>query len=127
MKRTDQERPGFLMAAATRLKHTPTEAETVLLAPLTEMGFSYQVPVALPRIKHPERKDWLVLDFYHPGRKLCIEVDGGYHRKRKGRDGRRDRRLAQHGIRTMRITNAEVLGDFDATVALIRYAEGGSK
>ncbi len=111
------------MTRASLMRTNPTKAEAALWRALEPLGFLRQVPMALPRLKHPSRLDYYVLDFYHARRKLCIEVDGGYHRKRKGRDERRDRRLAQHGVRTLRIANAEVLDDFEATVALIRYAE----
>jgi len=51
---------------------------------------------------------YYILDFYHAGAQLCIEVDGGIHKKQKGRDRRRDTRLATMGIKTLRFDNWQV-------------------
>ena len=49
------------------------------------------------------------MDLYHPGARLCVELDGSVHAKTKGRDGRRDRALATMGIKTLRFPNGDVL------------------
>jgi len=54
-----------------------------------------------------------IADFYCPAAKLVIEVDGEAHDKgdRPRRDAERDRRVAELGLRTMRIPAAAVLVD----------------
>jgi very-short-patch-repair endonuclease len=61
-----------------------------------------------------------ILDAFHEGARLCVEVDGGVHRRRRGRDRRRDTRLRTLGIRTLRIPNARVMGELQAVVDEIR-------
>ena len=114
----------FLIREAEHMRREPTKAEAALWAALKPLGFVQQLAVRVPRLKSA-RNDYFILDFFHLGRKLCVEVDGSSHRRRKGRDGRRDRRLAAHGIRTLRVSNEDVLGDLDATLVLIRYAHNG--
>jgi very-short-patch-repair endonuclease len=55
------------------------------------------------------------LDLYHPASRLAIEVDGGIHARRRGRDRRRDTRMALQGITTLRISNHRVLTDLEAS------------
>lgn len=110
---------GFIQAAAERMKLSPTKAEARLLGALAPLGFLRQWPIAVPRLKHPERVDYLILDFFHEKWRLAVEVDGGVHARQRGRDRRRDTRLATLGIRTLRVTNREVERDLDAVVARI--------
>ncbi|WP_213980250.1 endonuclease domain-containing protein [Sphingomonas sp. dw_22] len=61
------------------------------------------------------------LDFYCDVAKLCIEVDGEAHERgdRPDRDAKRDAWLAVHGITTLRIPAAEVLGNLEGVVRLV--------
>jgi very-short-patch-repair endonuclease len=59
------------------------------------------------------------LDLYHPATRLAIEVDGGSHWNRMGRDRRRDTRVALQGITTLRYSNRRVLTDLVGVVAEI--------
>jgi hypothetical protein len=54
-----------------------------------------------------------IADFYDRGSKTIIEVDGPYHNDpvQMANDSARDRHLKSLGLRTIRITNAEVLAD----------------
>jgi len=54
-----------------------------------------------------------ILDFYFLRCGLCVEIDGASHstKKRKEYDMRRDERLADIGIKTIRFTNEEVMKD----------------
>lgn len=58
------------------------------------------------------------LDFALIDKKLCVEIDGSSHRKKKQRllDEKRDRNLAAIGWRTIRFTNEEVLADPTGTI-----------
>ena len=60
-----------------------------------------------------------IADFYCPAAKLVIEVDGEAHDRgeRAARDERRDRDVAQLGLRTMRVPAAAVLSDPAETIA----------
>lgn len=67
--------------------------------------------------------DWIV-DFYFPGIRLAVEVDGGYHRapSRWRADLAKARDLEARGITLLRLTNTEVLGDRDHVVTRLRAA-----
>jgi very-short-patch-repair endonuclease len=61
-----------------------------------------------------------VLDFYCAERRLAVEVDGqGHNHGPLGRDERRDSDLAQRGVRVLRFTAADVMGDIEAVLATI--------
>ena len=85
----------------------PTDAEARLWEILEPLGFRCQEPYegVTKNLGH-----WsYILDFFHWGHNLCVEVDGSCHRKRKGRDRRRDTRLRGEGITTLRLSNNQVL------------------
>ena len=56
-----------------------------------------------------------ILDFYCPEKKLCLEVDGWGHNMgdQPERDLRRDAFLVKNGIRTVRLSAADVMGSLD--------------
>lgn len=112
MKRTPAETRGFLQTNAERMRRWPTKAEETIRPWLTMLGFEFQ---------HPFGHNNAILDFYHKGYKIAVEIDGGYHKKRQGPDARRDRRLRKYaGITTLRFTNKRVLEDTEACVREIR-------
>ena len=49
------------------------------------------------------------LDFFFPSSMVAVEIDGSSHRFRKGTDRRRDADFRSVGIRTIRISNKDVL------------------
>jgi len=65
-----------------------------------------------------------VLDFYCDAARLCVEVDGASHGAgaRPLRDEFRDGWLAEHGVKTLRLSAELVLQDVDDAVATIRQA-----
>ena len=65
-----------------------------------------------------------IADFFAPAARLVVEVDGSYHARRRSADRRRDRVLASHGYRTLRIAAQLVLGDRATARALIVRALG---
>ena len=101
---TESERAQFRQVRAEEMLRWPTPAERKLAADLLPLGFKAQVDISLEGGHHG-----YILDFYHAAGQLCVEVDGGYHKKRKGPDRRRDNRLRMAGVITVRCTNAEVL------------------
>jgi ATP-dependent DNA helicase RecQ len=67
-----------------------------------------------------------MLDFYCPELKLAVEVDGDVHHTedQAAHDERRDRWLAQRGVRTVRIPARLVLGDIHAVVRQLLFEVG---
>ena len=62
-----------------------------------------------------------ILDFFCESKSLAVEVDGGYHKFNKASDYRRDYNLTfSRGIRTLRFTNEQVLGDVEGVIRRIR-------
>ena len=117
MMRTLAERAEFVERAAAHMAANPTKAEDALYDILIPLGFIPQWSVGGST---KNGGAWIyILDFYHAKLKLCVEVDGGVHRKQKGRDRRRDTRLAGEGIRTIRFSNNQVLKKIEEVRARI--------
>ncbi len=104
--RSRDERAAFRSANAERMKLWPTSAERALWIVLEPLGFKRQVSIESAR----RTGRGYILDFYHKAAGICIEVDGAYHGRHCGRDGRRDRDLRMLGIETVRLKNSDVLG-----------------
>ena len=68
-----------------------------------------------------------VLDFYCEAARLCVEVDGHSHgaADRPERDARRDRWLADQGVRTLRLRAGYVLDEIDGALRMILAAARG--
>jgi len=66
-----------------------------------------------------------ILDFYCAAAKLAVEVDGAHHDLpgQLGHDQRRDRWLAERGIRVMRIAAADILDDRACEGILVLIAQ----
>lgn len=64
----------------------------------------------------------VIVDFFASSIGLIVEVDGGYHARRRGADESRDRKLRRLGYRVIRVAAELVLRDLPAAVALIRAA-----
>lgn len=69
------------------------------------------------RRQHPINR--YILDFYCHEHKLAIEVDGNVHRCKYDEDEFRDQYLRSIGIKTLRITNDEILQNIDAVILKI--------
>ena len=68
-----------------------------------------------------------VVDFFAPAARVVVEVDGSCHVGRGSADARRDRVLARHGYRTLRVSAKLVCEDRAAVVALVmRTLEQGA-
>ena len=72
------------------------------------------------RRQHPF--EGFILDFYAPELGLAVEIDGDVHDEpgRKGYDRWREARLREHGLRTIRYTNAEIAVDIDGVTDRLR-------
>jgi len=61
-----------------------------------------------------------ILDFYCHEKKLAIEVDGEIHQNKYDQDEFRDQYLQSIGIKTIRVTNDEILKDINKVVSMIK-------
>jgi very-short-patch-repair endonuclease len=68
--------------------------------------------------------DDYVLDFYCPGAKLAIELDGCGHNYRAGqiRDQTRSEFLARHGVVVLRFWNHQIRQELDSVLQAIWFA-----
>ncbi|RDJ25141.1 endonuclease domain-containing protein [Bosea caraganae] len=62
------------------------------------------------------------VDFMCLERKLIVEIDGKQHGWERNYDAARTHEIEQHGFVVVRLTNDEVLNDFDVAIAKIRAA-----
>ena len=63
-----------------------------------------------------------IVDLLAPRQKLVVEVDGGYHARRRRADARRDRKLARLGYRVLRLPAELVQHRLAEAVALVAAA-----
>ena len=68
-----------------------------------------------------------IVDFVAHAVKLIVEVDGGYHARRRSADARRDRALVRAGYRVVRIDAQVVVARVGEAVAQIRTAIAGQR
>ncbi len=63
-----------------------------------------------------------IVDFYIPGKKIIIEIDGGYHVNTKDFDRKKDVTWAKKGYRTIRISNETAEDEYKFLTAFINRA-----
>ncbi|MGO3184569.1 MAG: endonuclease domain-containing protein [Aequorivita sp.] len=61
-----------------------------------------------------------IVDFYCHEIGLVLEIDGGIHDNNVLEDGERQGKMEKYGLHFLRFTNAEVLGDIDGVLGVIR-------
>jgi very-short-patch-repair endonuclease len=109
-----------LQRIAEARREAPTRAERTLEAILNGLNGG--------ALEGEFRREWVcgewIVDFYFPGVRLGIEVDGGYHRSTPqiSRDLHKSAALEAAGITLVRLTNEEVFGDRERLVAKLRRA-----
>lgn len=111
---------GFLFEFAFRHREEPTVTEAQIWEALRrKKGSTNKYKF---RRQHPI--DRYILDFYCHAKRLAIEIDGGYHftPEQKAYDEHRTEVLNQLGIRVIRFTNEEVLGDLEGVLKAIGRA-----
>ena len=93
---------------AQMLRENMTEPEKVVWEYLRNRPFGFKF-----RRQHPIHN--YILDFYCHKKRLCIEVDGGYHADKiqLEKDLERTRSLIHIGIREIRFSNDQVLNHFE--------------
>ena len=104
-------------ALAQRLRRETTPAERQLWRQIgaSRLGwkFSRQMPVGP-----------YVCDFLCRSARLAVELDGGSHASTVDHDRRRSDYIRSRGIRIIRFSNAEVMGNPDGVIAAILVALG---
>ena len=95
-------RHNLLLQRAAQHRANPTPAERVLWSLLRakQCGAWFRRQHVLGEF---------MVDFVALTPRVVVEVDGSAHRSRATADARRDRWLARHGYRVLRVSNAEVL------------------
>jgi very-short-patch-repair endonuclease len=76
-----------------------------------------------PHRVHRQRPiDNFIVDFYCPSLKLVIEIDGETHDNQQAQeyDLERTRILERYGLKVIRFTNQDVLGNFEGVCEEIR-------
>lgn len=94
----------YLHKASNIQKKYPTVSETIFRDKLDKLKIKYKWQWC-----YTDEYIGGIVDFYLEGRKLAIEVDGGYHNTsyQRGRDKTKDFVLKQKKIKVIRLTNEQ--------------------
>jgi very-short-patch-repair endonuclease len=97
------------------MRLAPSEPERVLWQALRccQLGTQFRRQVVL---------QGYIVDFFAPGARLVVEVDGAHHTPQRGADERRDRALQAAGLTVLRLPAHLVLRDLQAALQLIAQA-----
>jgi len=96
------------------LRREATPAESLLWERLRDRRLSGL------KFRRQHTIDRYVADFYCAHARLVVEVDGGVHDARVAEDAYREQVMASHGVRTLRVTNDQIINNIDAVLRLIR-------
>jgi very-short-patch-repair endonuclease len=106
----------YVQDLALEQRKEPTEAEARLWIALRNKN--------LDGVKFHRQRAWgrFILEFYAPSSKLVVEIDGEIHRNKAQheKDIIRDRILAAKGLRVLRFSNEQILGDLENCLDQIR-------
>lgn len=105
----------FLKERAREMRKNPTQAEDVLWQALRNEGLGYKF-----RRQHPFGE--YIADFICFETSVVIEVDGGYHQtsEQRNSDILRDNFFWEKGFTVLRISNDDVLFNYDHTISRIK-------
>lgn len=108
-------RAQLLEERARAMRFSPTRSEEWLWRRLSgsKTGFAFRRQLVIGTS---------IVDFACTKARLVVEVDGGYHEGRQRRDAARDRALAAHGWRVLRIPEQHVFSGLDEVVTAIAAA-----
>ncbi|MCD4685459.1 MAG: endonuclease domain-containing protein [Anaerolineae bacterium] len=110
-----------LKPLARQMRHAPTRAEDTLWQAIRNR----QIADAKFRRQHAIER--FIVDFYCFEASVIIEVDGAIHDYTQEEDAIRQEYLESLGLRVLRFSNDEVLGERDAVVDAIRAALSASE
>lgn len=94
------------------MRNNQTEAERLIWSRLRRKQLVFQ-------FRRQFGIDKYIVDFYCPEKKLVVELDGSFHRKRREYDKERTECLNRLGVRVLRFWNNEVIEDIDLVVGKI--------
>jgi very-short-patch-repair endonuclease len=102
-----------------RKKQTPAETIVWKAVRNRRLGFKIvrQKPVLLDYFN---KKVAFIADFYCDEAKLVIEIDGSVHSKKSDYDSLRTLLMQQKGLRLIRFTNDDVIGDINGVLRQIK-------
>ena len=102
---------------AHELRAAPTWSERLLWTRLAgkRLGVAFRRQVVV---------GGFIVDFAAPSVRLVVEVDGGYHERRRKADARRDRELGRLGWRVLRLPVGLVERELERAVACVAEAIG---
>ncbi len=98
---------------AREMRHAQTKAESLLWDRLRNKQLANQNF----RRQHPIGR--FIVDFYCPGRKLVIELDGGIHKATRVEDRERQIHLEAFGNKVVRFRNDEVENSIESVLDAI--------
>ncbi len=101
-------------ARSMRLQMTPTEAALWQSICRGQLGAVFRRQVVIGGN--------FIADFAAPAVRLVLEVDGGYHSRRKVADARRDRDLRRLGYRVLHLEAELVLSALPQAIDRVREA-----
>jgi very-short-patch-repair endonuclease len=109
-------RNDVLASRAAPMRAFPTASDAALWRELSGRGLG----VALRRQAVIGGR--YIADFIAPEGRLILEIDGGYHARRRRADARRDDKLARLGYRVLRLEAELVERQLEQAVELVREA-----
>lgn len=111
----------WVLENSIRMMENPTRAESLFEDYLKSKKVVYEKQVFF-RINGKS----YFLDFFIPSKKLAIELDGGYHKKQKDYDMKRNKDFQSIGICTMRLPNKVAFAN-DIDTAIINRKKDTKK
>jgi very-short-patch-repair endonuclease len=106
---------GKLKEFASENRKNPTQAESILwnLLKGKQLGVSFRRQHVI---------DQFIADFVCLSHHLVIEIDGGYHQlpEQQISDQERTQRLKELGMKVIRFTNEEIIGNTDMVINQIK-------
>ena len=105
------ERIAQLQNRAREMRTNPTEPEKRLWRHLSNSQLGHL------KFRRQQVIGHYIADFICPAAKLIVEVDGDTHSAAD--DARRDAELAELGYRTLRVSNADIMGNMDGVLQRI--------
>ena len=105
-----------MVQRAKELRRTMTPAETRLWAALRRNQLNGL------HFRRQQIIGGLIVDFYCHAASLVVEIDGPIHDTQAERDAERERILAAHGLRVLRVRNEQVMQDLEGVLRAIAAA-----
>lgn len=116
--------PEIIKIAARTLRKNQTRAESIFWKAFQDKKLWHKVYRQKPIFVMKENKGnerFIIVDFYFPGNKLIVELDGNIHLKEEIYllDIEKEKLLMTHGYRVLRFTNDDIFYRFNEVVEII--------